>query len=75
MKKTAVIVILLVLFSVATMGQDRPKTIDVSKLTSVKDTVIKDVNHKLYIGPKGGKFIVVTSKTGSQYKKYFKAKK
>lgn len=66
------IAILLVLCSFVAMGQDKPKTIDVSKLTSVKDTVIKEVKHKLYVGAKGGKFIVVTSKTGNQYKRYFK---
>lgn len=38
----------------------------------VKDTVINKVTYKLYIGAKGGKYIIVTSKTGTQYKKYFK---
>lgn len=44
------------------LGNDKP----------VKDTVINKVTYKLYIGPKGGKYIIVTSKTGTQYKKYFK---
>lgn len=44
------------------LGNDKP----------VKDTVINKVTYKLYIGNKGGKYIIVTSKTGTQYKKYFK---
>lgn len=39
---------------------------------SIKDTVINKVSHKLYIGAKGGKYIIVTSKAGKTYKRYFK---
>lgn len=38
----------------------------------LKDTTIKSIVYKLYVGSKGGKYIIVTSKAGNQYKKYFK---
>ncbi len=38
---------------------------------SVKDTTIKSVVYPLYVGKSGGRYIVVTSRTGNQYKKYF----
>lgn len=38
----------------------------------VKDTVINNTTYKLYVGAKGGRYILVTSKkTGKEYKKYF----
>lgn len=36
----------------------------------IKDTVIKSVTHKLYMGSRGGRYIVVTSKTGTTYNRY-----
>jgi len=36
----------------------------------IKDTTIKNVKYSIYQGSKGGKYIIVTSKTGTQYKKY-----
>lgn len=41
----------------------------------LKDTVIKDIKYPMYIGSKGGKYIIRTSKSGSMYKQYIKAKK
>lgn len=38
----------------------------------IKDTTINKVSYKLYQGSRGGKYIVVTSKAGKPYKKYFK---
>lgn len=38
----------------------------------IKDTTINKTVYKLYEGSKGGKFIIVTSRNGNQYKKYFK---
>jgi len=38
----------------------------------LKDTTIKAQTFQMFRGAKGGKFIVITSKTGNQYKKYFK---
>lgn len=59
----------------AAQAQDKPsKPLKVTD-KSVKDTVIKEVNHKLYVGNRGGKYIIVTSKSGTQYKKYFKNSK
>jgi hypothetical protein len=42
-------------------GNDKP----------VKDTVINHVTYKLFVGAKGGRYIIVTSKTGKEYRKYF----
>jgi hypothetical protein len=41
---------------------------------SVKDTTIKGVTYKLYVGAKGGRYINVTSKkdTTHTYRRYFK---
>lgn len=40
---------------------------------AIKDTVIRSVSYKLYIGSRGGKYILMTSKkTGKVYKRYFK---
>lgn len=42
----------------------------------LKDTVIKDVSYKLYVGKKGGRYIIRTAKvSGKTYKQYFKPKK
>lgn len=38
----------------------------------VKDTTINKTVYHLYEGSKGGRYIIVTSKKGNQYKKYFK---
>jgi hypothetical protein len=40
-----------------------------------QDTTIKGKVETLYIGNKGGKYILVTSKSGNVYKKYFKTNK
>lgn len=47
----------------------------VKKDTPVKDTTIKGVTIPLYVGSKGGKYILVTSKSGNVYKKYLKTNK
>lgn len=41
----------------------------------LKDTVIKAINYKLYIGPKGGKYVLKTSKSGVVYKMYISKSK
>lgn len=38
----------------------------------LKDTVISNVSYKLYVGSRGGKYVLRTSKTGRVYKMYFK---
>lgn len=39
----------------------------------IKDTTIKGTTYHLYMGSKGGRYIVMTSKTtGKEYKRYFK---
>lgn len=43
--------------------------------TIKQDTTIKGKVETLYIGSKGGKYILVTSKSGNVYKKYFKTNK
>jgi hypothetical protein len=38
----------------------------------IKDTTINKVQYKLYQGSRGGKYVIVISKTGKPYRKYFK---
>ncbi len=38
--------------------------------TPQKDTTIAKTVYKIYVGSRGGRFIIVTSKKGTQYKKY-----
>ncbi len=68
-------VIILVLMSLlinSSEAQELPKKVIKVPATSVKDTLIKNVSYKMYMGIKGGKYIIVTSRTGNQYKRYFK---
>lgn len=37
----------------------------------LKDTTISNKVYKLYVGARGGKYIVATSKSGKSYKRYF----
>lgn len=41
----------------------------------LKDTVIKTVTYKLYVGAKGGRYVIRTSASGNVYKQYIKANK
>jgi len=40
----------------------------------VRDTTINKVTYSIYQGSRGGQYIIVISKTGKTYKKYFKTK-
>jgi hypothetical protein len=40
----------------------------------IKDTTINKVVYSMYQGARGGKYIMITSKTGTKYRKYFKNK-
>lgn len=68
------VIILTVLFAlllggvVATKAQVVPKVSD----KVLKDTTINGKVFKLYVGSRGGKYTLVTSKSGNVYKKYFK---
>lgn len=64
--KTIILSIAFTLVSLLSFaGNDKP----------VKDTVINNVKYSLYVGAKGGRYIIVTSKiTGKQYKRYFARK-
>lgn len=56
-------------------AQSKPKdSANTVKITGthVKDTTIRNVQYPLYRGAKGGMYIIRTSKTGKQYKQYFK---
>ena len=65
------VIALLVLAAMANAQQLPGKS--AAKIVSVKDTVYQGVKFPLYIGSKGGKYIIVTSKTtGKEYKRYFK---
>lgn len=38
----------------------------------LKDTVIASKSYKLYLGSRGGKYVIRVSKSGKEYKQYFK---
>jgi hypothetical protein len=38
----------------------------------IKDTTINKVVYSMYQGARGGKYIIVTSHSGTTYRKYFK---
>lgn len=40
----------------------------------LKDTLIKSVSYKLYLGSRGGRYVIRTSASGNVYKQYIKAK-
>lgn len=44
----------------------------VVKGKELKDTVIKSVTCKMYVGSRGGRYVLKTSKSGNVYKLYFK---
>lgn len=53
----------LTMLTLCSHAQDKP----------VKDTIINSVTYKIYVGPKGGRFIWITSKKGTKYKRYLPA--
>lgn len=72
--KLLVSVILLSIFSMlAICSQAQTKPVAKTPV-SVKDTTIKGVKYPLYVGSKGGRYIIVTSKAGNEYKRYFSKK-
>lgn len=72
--KVLVSVILLSIFTMlAICSQAQTKPVAKTPV-SVKDTTIKGVKYQLYVGARGGRYILVTSKAGNQYKKYFSKK-
>jgi len=38
----------------------------------LRDTLVKGVKTQIFVGSRGGKYILVTSKAGNVYKKYLK---
>lgn len=71
----ALLLMILALATAALNVQSQTIVTITTKDRVLKDTVIKDIKYPMYIGSKGGKYIIRTSKTGSMYKQYFKAKK
>lgn len=71
---TTLFIVLGMMFS--TTAQQKVDSIKKVKITtlSVKDTTINNIKYPLYVGPKGGRYIIVTKKDGGQYKKYFPKK-
>lgn len=67
MKTLILISILIIALSLNLNAQEPQKS-----STSTKDTTINKVYYKLYTGIRGGKYIIVVSKTGTTYKRYFK---
>jgi len=68
--KFALLVLLgLALFTADSFGQEPVKD------KELKDTVIKTVKYKMYIGSRGGRYVLKTSKNGVIYKMYCTDKK
>ena len=77
MKKVSVgflFVLTLLLFTLiyaASYAQNGKKI--VTNTAPVKDTVIANTKYPIYVGAKGGRYIIRTSKvTGNEYKQYLK---
>jgi hypothetical protein len=64
--KRLILIIALALTGVFSYSQDSLT----KNATFVKDTTIAAKVYKIYQGSRGGRFVIVTSKTGTQYKKY-----
>ena len=76
--KTIFTAIMLCLVYIAASGQTATQQAPVAKTTDkvLKDTVIRKETYKLYVGKKGGRYIIRTAKSsGKTYKQYFKQKK
>lgn len=64
-------IILLALLAICTPAHSQ----DVKPADKVlKDTVIASKTYKLYVGSRGGRYVVRTAKSGKVYKQYFKSK-
>jgi len=68
MKKLILSIALLLTVAYTNAQTVAPKTND----KVLKETLIKSVSTKIYVGSRGGKYIFVTSKAGNVYKKYLK---
>ena len=62
--KKAIFALLLTLSALNTYAQDK----------AIKDTTINKTSFKMYEGARGGRYIIVISKAGKEYKRYFKTK-
>lgn len=73
MKRIILSALFLMSFLAASESAMCTPTEDLTKNSKpIKDTTIKTVVYKIYEGSKGGRFIIVTSRSGNQYKKYLK---
>jgi hypothetical protein len=75
MKKAILILALLFAGVTTTTAQEKPKTEQSNKKSDPVIGKHKENNGKvydLYQGPRGGKYILVTSREGNVYKKYIK---
>ena len=66
------LVVLVCLAFITVAGHSQTTDPLTKNATYQKDTTIKSAAYKIYVGAKGGRFIIVTSKAGNQYKKYLK---
>lgn len=65
--KTLLFTIAMMLMTLAINAQEIKPTDKV-----LKDTTINKVDYKLYVGSRGGKYVVRTAKSGKIYKQYIK---
>ena len=65
--------LLFILFmSIACIAQAQTKP---EPTKQAQDTTIKGITYQIQIGSRGGKYILITSKTGTTYKRYLQPKK
>lgn len=64
---------LIIAFTVLAMTSNvHAQTVQI-KDKAVKDTTVSGNTYKLYVGSRGGRYIIMKSKTtGKEYKRYFK---
>lgn len=68
------VIISCLLFAMLLLGVVVSSKAQTTKVTDkvLKDTVIASKPYKLYLGSRGGKYVIRVSKTGNTYKQYFK---
>ena len=77
MKKVALVIFsvfaMLTIFAVSYPAHSQDTTKVIRNTAPVKDTVIRGVKYPIYVGSKGGRYIIRTSKTtNKEYKQYLK---
>ena len=71
--KASLVIILFALLFIAFVPVKAQSVVKVSDKV-LKDTTIANKSYKLYLGSRGGKYVLRVSKSGNTYKQYIKTK-